>query len=308
MLPLITGSIAFDYIMRVNGRFTERLPTPLHPGFSAAYATPSLRRAFGGCAGNIAYGLRQLGDSPTIMGTVGDDFSPYRKYLRSLDIDDTYVKTIPDIFTAQAYIINDDDNSQLILFHAGAANEAHQQSIVDLPTPPPLAIVSPNGREGMLRFGRELAAAQTPFIFDPGQAIDLFSGEELITLMEQCTWAIVNADEFAALEKTTGISRTRATEMVQALIITYGENGSEVFASDTHYHADAARLGETQDTTGCGDAYRAGVIHGLLRDWEWPRIIRFAAVVAGAKAVHNGGQGYCITAAEATTHSEKIFS
>ena len=307
MQPLITGSLAFDYIMRADGRFAERLPSPLHAGFSAAFAAPTMRRALGGCAGNIAYGLQLLGNAPHLLAVVGEDFGPYREYLSALGIDDSGIKTITGFFTAQAHIINDDDNSQLILFHAGACAEAHQQSIHHLPSPPPLAIVSPNGREGMLRFGRELAEIGTPFIFDPGQAIGLFSGGELETMMKFCDYAIFNIDEFTLLEKMSGISLSRAAAMTQALIITHGENGSEVYADDQCIKMGAAKLGETKDPTGCGDAYRAGLMHGMLRNWPWRQSMAFAAVVAGVKATHNGGQGYHITAAEAEHQSRKLL-
>lgn len=302
--PLITGSLAFDYIMQIGGRFADRLATP-EAGFSAAYIAPQLRRLFGGCAGNIAFGLRQLGDTPQIMATVGEDFSPYRQYLQDNNIDDAHVKTLPGFFTAQAYIVGDDDHSQIIIFHPGATAEAHQQSISDLPEPPPLAIVSPNGLGGMLRFGRDCAAAKTPFIFDPGQAIGMFAGAELKEMMSLCRVAIFNQDEYTAMQNITGDSSPMGDN--QALIITRGAEGSELFMGDKNIKVAAANFGETADSTGCGDAYRAGLIYGMMRDWQWQQSMQFASVIAGVKALHNGGQGYTISASEVNEKCKKVF-
>ena len=301
---LVTGSLAFDYIMRIGGRFSERLSGPAAAGFSAAFVAPSMRRLFGGCAGNIAYGLRQLGGAPVLMATVGEDFLPYRKYLAACGIDDSHVLEIKGALTAQAFLASDDDESQLIFFHPGATGEAHRQSAAELPAPPQLAIVAPNGREGMLRFGRELAAAKTPFIFDPGQAVGLFSGEELKEMLSLCQIAIFNQDEYAFCQKQTG--EIPAGEKL-AVITTRGDAGSEVLAGGKTHRVAAAKFGETADTTGCGDAYRAGLIYGVLRGWQWLEIIQFAAVIAGIKAACTGGQGYNITAEDAAAHCRRIF-
>lgn len=303
--PLITGSLAFDYVMRIGGRFAERLSVPLAAGFSAAFVAPSMRRLFGGCAGNIAYGLRQLGAAPRLMATVGDDFGPYREYLAASGIDGAHVLAISGMFTAQAYIVSDDDESQFIVFHPGAAAEAHRQSVHDLPEAPPLAIVSPNGGAGMLRFCRELAAAQTPFIFDPGQAMGLFNAAELKEMMALCAVAIFNRDEYAVFENIT--AAPAAAGAGQAVIVTRGEAGSEVFAAGQHVQTMAVKLGAAADTTGCGDAYRAGLIYGMLHEWRWPQILRFASVLAGVKARHMGGQGYCLSADQALAKCKEFF-
>lgn len=305
---LITGSLAFDYIMRIGGRFRARLSDPAAAGFSAAYTAPEMRRRFGGCAGNIAYGLRQLGDAPVLLATAGEDFADYRAHLSDCGVCDNGVKVINGALTAQAFIVNDDDQSQMIFFHPGATGFAHLQSVSDLPAPPDWAIVAPNGREGMLRFSRELAAAGAPFIFDPGQAVGLFSADELREMAALCSAAIFNQDEYAAFQQITGApfaadsdSRTRA------LLITRGDAGSEVSHGGRVFRAAAAVLGKTADTTGCGDAYRAGVLYGLAREWDWLRIMQFASVVAGVKAMHSGGQSYEISAATAETERARLF-
>ena len=302
---LITGSLAFDYIMRVRGRFGARLSDPAAAGFSAAYTAPEMRRRFGGCAGNIAYGLRQLGMSPRLMAAAGEDFAPYRAHLADCGICDSAVKIMDGELTAQAFIINDDDESQMIFFHPGAAGLAHLQSISDSPAAPDWAIVAPNGKEGMLRFSRELAAAKTPFIFDPGQAVGLFSADELREMAALCRAAIFNQDEYAAFQKTTGAPFV-ANEM-RALLITHGDAGSEVSHGGKTFRTAAATFGATADTTGCGDAYRAGVLYGLAHEWQWRRIVQFASVVAGIKAMHTGGQSYDISAARAETERARLF-
>lgn len=290
--------------MRINGRFSDRL-SDAAAGFSAAFVAPNMRRRFGGCAGNIAYGLRMLGMHPMLLAAAGEDSAPYREHLSERDICDSGVKVIDGEFTAQAFIVNDDDESQMIVFHPGAAAFAHLQGVDDSPSPPDWAIVSPNGKEGMLRFGRELAAAKTPFIFDPGQAVGLFSADELREMSALCRAAIFNRDEYAAFEKITGAPF--AAEDGRALLITRGGDGSEVFADGKTYRTAAAKFGDTADTTGCGDAYRAGLLYGLAREWQWSRAIHFASIVAGTKAMHTGGQSYDISADKAEAECARVF-
>lgn len=302
---LVTGSLAFDYIMRIGGRFGSRLETPMNAGFSAAFVAPSMQRRFGGCAGNIAYGLRQLGESPILMATAGEDFEPYRAHLRLCGIDDSRVKIIEGAFTAQAFIAADDDESQIIIFHPGATSHAHEQGVDDLSSSSSFAIVSPNGKDGMLKFGRELSKSKTPFIFDPGQAIGLFSAEELDEMLSICDIAIFNHDEHLAAERITG--KVFVPGEKQAMIVTHGVDGSQVSADGKTHQTAAAMFGETVDTTGCGDAYRAGMLYGLVREWKWPQIISYASVIAGMKATRPGGQDYTISAEEVTQKCKQVF-
>ena len=302
---LVTGSLAFDYIMRIGGRFSDRLSDPAAAGFSASFVAPRMRRRFGGCAGNIAYGLRRLGMRPFLLATAGEDFAPYRAHLAACDVCDSGVKVIDGAFTAQAFIVSDDDESQLTVFHPGAADFAHRQGVSDAPSSPDWAIVAPNGKDGMLRFGRELAAARTPFIFDPGQAVGLFSADELREMSALCAAAIFNQDEYAAFQKIAGAPF--AADGGRALIITRGDAGSEASVGGRTHRAAAAKFGDAADTTGCGDAYRAGLLFGLAREWEWPRLVRFASVVAGRKALHIGGQSYEVSAERAEAECARMF-
>ena len=300
--PLITGSLAFDCVMRVDGRFAERLEGG---AADAAFVAPTLRRLFGGCAGNIAYGLRLLGDSPLLMAVAGSDFSPYRAHLAAHCIDDSYVKILSEFNTAQAYLVADNDGRLINVFHPGATAEAHRQSVGDLQESPPLAIVSPNGLRGMLQFGRECAEKKTPFIFDPGQALGLFSAEELQEMMSLCRAAIFNQSEHALYEKIVGAPPPADSH--RAVIVTCGEGGAQLILGDKKESVSAAVFGAAKDATGCGDAYRAGLIYGMLRDWSWPQSMRLASVVAGVKALCDGGQQYQLTAAEAEKKCRQVY-
>lgn len=322
MTPLITGSLAFDNLLHTGGHFADRLPalSPLPPdnksdnnggSFSAAYLVPTLARALGGCAGNIAYALHQLGDTPTLMATAGNDFAPYAERLAALGIGTAHILILEDFYTAQAYIVTDEGNSQLIFFHPGATGEAHRQRIADIP-PPPLAIVAPNGKAGMLQHSRDLAAAGIPFIFDPGQAIGMFSGEEIVECLTLAPYAIFNESEFSAAQSASGLTAAAAAAMTEALFVTSGERGSRVYLGGDGdggevVTADCVTLGATQDPTGCGDAYRAGLLYGLMRGWQWLPLLRFAAVIAAVKATHLGGQGYALSLASAAAAYQKTF-
>ena len=286
MEPLITGSLAYDNLMHICGRFQDRLPAQPSGGFSAAYLTPSLSRVRGGCAGNIAYALHMLGDAPTVMATAGSDFPPYADYLTALGISTAHIMVLEDFYTAQAYIVTDEENNQFIVFHPGACGEAHRQRISSLPTPPPMAIVSPNGKEGMLQHSRDLAAAGVPFIFDPGQAIGMFSGEELEECLTLAPYAIFNESEFATAQQTTGLTADAAAAMTDALFVTDGERGSRVLVGGEVLSAECVRVGETKDPTGCGDAYRAGLIHGLLNDMDLVTACRIGSIMGAIKIEH----------------------
>ena len=303
MTVLVTGSVAFDRIVRVAGRFSDRLEDAAAAGFSAAYVAPKLLRRFGGCAGNIAYGLQQLGEAPLLMATAGEDFAPYLTHLKEHGIDASHIKTIDNEWTAQAFMISDAGESQIIVFHPGATDYAHHQTTENLDVN--LAIIGPNGKEGMMKFARELAQRNTPFIFDPGQAVGLFSAEELREAAALCRVAIFNQDEYAAFEKMTGESL--AAQNNQTLIITHGEEGSEGFHNGERFEIAVAKFGATADTTGCGDAYRAGILYGMQRQWQWRKILSFASVVAGIKATCDGGQEYAISAQQAQQECQKRY-
>ena len=288
---LVTGSLAYDYLLHIEGKFINRLPEHPEQHFAAAFLAPRLARAFGGCAGNISYGLARLGAQPLLCATAGNDFTPYADHLHSLGISTEQVLVLPDFYTAQAYMVTDEANNQIIVFHPGATAEAHRQDISHLPQPE-LAIVAPNGKDGMLRHCRALAAADIPFIFDPGQAIGSFSATEMLECMRLAPYAIFNKNEFDYFSKTTEYNLTAAAEITTALFITHSEEGSEVLTAGKHYTTDCVHLGETRDPTGCGDAFRAGLMFGLERGWSWQTLLEFSAIIAAVKATHHGGQSY----------------
>ena len=310
MRALVSGSLAFDFIMHFPGRFADHLDVGRRRGVSVAFNTPTMRRAYGGCAGNIAYGLKQLGDQPVLAATVGADFAPYRARLRGLGISDAAALEFSDAFTAQAYIVTDNENSQITLFHPGAMNFAHKIDIGRVVAEAgecDIAIVSPNGREGMLAHARALAERDARLALDVGQAVGLFSGAEIRQMLDFAGIAIFNSHEFAQAAKVADLDEGRAAAMVEALVITDGERGSRATVGGRTFAADAVILGETRDPTGCGDAFRAGMLHGATRGWEWRDILDFAALVAGVKAQCDGGQEYEISPESAREQFRRRF-
>lgn len=299
---LVTGSLAYDCLLHVDGRFDAQLADP-KPGFSAPFVAPRMRREFGGCAGNIAYALQKLGDKPALMATAGgSDFDPYRAHLIACGIDDSHVEEVEGELTAQAFVASDDAHSQVIVFHPGAAAVACSKNAADLR--PRLAIVAPGGRDGMLKAARELAEGGIPYIFDPGQNVRLFPGEELRAMEQPAACAIFNRNEHDAFCDITGGPPKPAGG---AVVVTRGEDGSEVFMNGERFETKAAVFGPAADTTGCGDAYRSGLMHGMMRGWPWPKRIRFASAVAGVKALHTGGQGYELSSEFAARKCAEFF-
>ena len=322
MRALVSGSMAFDYIMHFPGRFADYLDAA-GGKVGATFTTPTMRRAWGGCAGNIAYGLAKLGDDPLLLATVGGDFAPYRARLREFGIPDDGVREYAESFTAQAYIVTDDDNNQITLFHPGAMNNAHEQDAgaTAKAKGANIAIVSPNGREGMLAHAEQLSTLGIPLVVDPGQAVGLFTGDELRKLLGFATCAIFNRHEFATAAKAAGFNEDEASGMVNALIVTDGERGARAWINNGEKNAgtksagteckvlesDAVVLGETRDPTGCGDAFRAAMLHGLARGWNWRDTLDFSALVAGVKAQSNGGQEYDLSPEQARSEFTKRF-
>ena len=287
MRALVSGSIAYDRLIHVGGRFAD-------VGF-AAYLAPRLRHSWGGCAGNIAYALRKLGDTPHIVSVAGSDFSPYADYLRGQGIGADDILILPDEYTAQAFMLTDADGRQLIAFHPGACGRAEEQPLPPNLPPCALAIVSPNGKAGMVAHCRQLAERGLPFVFDLGQALGQFSREELLECLRLCAVAAVNEEEAKILRQVVGKTTAELAQLAGALLVTKGADGSEVFVDGQVFAAPAVCVGELADPTGCGDAYRAGLLHARMRNLPWLPAIRFASVVAGIKAAHDGAQGYALT-------------
>ena len=262
MKTLVTGSMAFDTIMVFEDQFKNHiLPEQTHI-LNVCFLVPSMNRVMGGCAGNIAYTLKLLGGDPHIMATVGEDFAPYMNWLEKNQLSTSGIKTIEDSFTAQAFITTDLDNNQIIAFHPGAMNFAHQNKVTDIDGIE-LGIVGPDGRDAMIEHSAQFAAAKIPFFFDPGQGLPMFEGDDILTFLDQATYAIVNDYESEMLMEKTGLSLDELAEKVDALIITRGGKGSEVYSNGEKIDIASAPISEAIDPTGCGDAYRAGVLYGL---------------------------------------------
>ena len=289
MTALICGSMAYDTVMVFEGRFREHiLPDRIHV-LNVSFLAPSMRRNFGGCAGNIAYNLKLLGGDGLIMATVGHDFAPYAQWLRERGIVLTHVREVPGEFTAQAYITTDLDDNQITAFHPGAMNHAHINQVAAAPGVQ-LGIVAPDGRQGMLDHAAQFAAAGVPYMFDPGQGLPMFNGEELRAFVTRAAWVAVNDYEASMLAERTGWSAEQIAAQVKALIITRGGEGSWIYAGGTRLEIPAATAAQLADPTGCGDAYRAGLLYGLQRGLDWPTTGRIASLAGAIKIEHFGTQ------------------
>ena len=291
MQTLICGSLAFDTIMVFQDKFKHHiLPEKIHM-LNVAFLVPEMRREFGGTAGNIAYNMNLLQDKPLIMATVGEDFAFYTSWLDSNGIASTHIKCIPGNFTAQAFITTDLDDNQITAFHPGAMNESHQNSVKDT-TDVTLAIIAPDGRDGMFQHARECHEAGIPFLFDPGQGLPMFNGEELMHFIELADYLAVNDYEAQLLQEKTGHSLEVLASKVKALIVTLGASGSQIYADGKRFDIPSVKAMAVVDPTGCGDAYRAGLLYGIARGWDWPTCGRLASVMGAIKIESRGGQNH----------------
>ena len=291
MSILICGSIAYDNIMVFPGRFRDHiLPEQIHI-LNVSFLVPELRREFGGCAGNIAYNLKLLGADPLVMGTVGEDsplyFERFERYGIRLDC----VRQIPGTLTAQAFITTDLDDNQITAFHPGAMTHSHENRITrDLGAR--LAIVAPDGKEGMQRHASELAGLGIPFMFDPGQGLPMFSGDELLAFVEQASYVAVNDYESRLLEERTGRKLEDLATRLDALILTRGSEGSIIYANGDRIVIPCAKASAVVDPTGCGDAYRAGLLYGIASGLDWEKTGRLASLMGAIKVASRGGQNH----------------
>src|SRR5574343_223800 len=287
MTTLICGSLAFDNIMVFPDRFKNHiLPEQIHI-LNVAFLVPEMRREFGGCAGNIAYNLMLLGGEPMIMATVGDDAVPYLDRLDKLGLPRTHVRQVPGSFTAQAFITTDLDDNQITAFHPGAMSFSHLNKVDKANAK--LGIVAPDGREGMMQHARDFAEAGVPFIFDPGQGMPMFNGDELLDFMRLADFACFNDYE------------------VKALIVTRGGEGSEIYADGQRYDIPCVEAEQIVDPTGCGDAYRSGLLYGIANGFDWPTTGRLAAVMGSIKIAHRGGQNHQPSREEIGERYRKAF-
>lgn len=289
MSALICGSLAYDTIMVFQDRFKNHiLPDKVHI-LNVSFLVPRMRREFGGCAGNIAYNLKLLGGDPLPMATVGQDFGPYREHFQNCGIRMDHIKVLPDLFTAQAFITTDLDDNQITAFHPGAMMRSHENHVGDA-SGVKLGIVGPDGREAMLQHARDFAAAGIPFIFDPGQALPLFSGEEFRQFIDLADYVTVNDYESNLLGERTGWSVEQIAAKVKAYIVTRGAQGSIIHAGGVDHVIPPAHERRVSDPTGCGDAYRAGLLFGIERGCDWPTIGRMASLMGALKVEHPGTQ------------------
>ena len=294
---LICGSLAFDTIMVFQDQFKNHiLPDKIH-ALSVAFYVPEMRREFGGTAGNIAYNLQLLEGNPLIMATVGEDFSTYTEWLNQNKINITHIKTIANSFCAQAFITTDTDGNQITAFHPGAMIESHQNSVNDASNVT-LAVIAPDGRDGMFQHARECFEASIPFMFDPGQGLPMFNGEDLLQFIEMADYLAVNDYESQIIQDKTGLSLEQFALKVKALIVTLGGSGSQIYADGQRYDIPCVKADEIVDPTGCGDAYRAGLLYGIARGWDWPTCGRLASTMGAIKIASRGGQNHKPTRAD----------
>jgi adenosine kinase len=292
MPALICGSLAFDTITTFPGRFSQQiLPDQLHI-LNVAFLVPDLRREFGGCAGNIAYTLRQLGGEPVIMATLGNDGADYVARIRGWGVDDSLVTMMNDHYTAQAIIITDVDNNQITAFHPGAMQMAGTVAVParsDLR----LAIIAPDGRDAMWLHAEQLSRAGIPFIFDPGQGLPMFDGEELRAFVDKASWVALNDYEAKMLCDRTGHSLvTLSRSHLKGVVVTLGAQGCEVWVQGERTHIAGESAAAVVDPTGCGDAFRAGLLYGLERDWPLHRCAALGNRLGGLKIACRGGQNH----------------
>jgi adenosine kinase len=306
MTALICGSLAYDTVMVFPGRFREHiLPDSIHM-LNVSFLVPSMKRNFGGCSGNIAYNLRLLGGDGAPMATVGIDFGAYAQWLADCCVRSEHVLTIDGEFTAQAFITTDLDANQINAFHPGAMDHSHRNQ-VPLDAGVTLGVIAPDGREGMLAHSMQFAAAGIPVLFDPGQQLPRFDRAELLGFIERSRWIAVNDYEAQLLRDRTGEDVTTLARRVDALIITRGAQGSVIMTDGREIAIPAARAEAVVDPTGCGDAYRAGLIHGLMQGLDWETTGRIASLLGAIKIAHAGTQNHGFTADEFSDRFRAAF-
>ena len=292
----ICGSLAFDTIMTFEGRFAEQiLPDQLHI-LNVSFLVPGLRREYGGCAGNIAYGLRQLGASAHPVAMLGNDGQDYLARLQALGVDTQQVLLAPDHYTAQAMIMTDRDNNQITAFHPGAMAQAHLNSIQAAGGGPHSGTPSPDGRDAMLQHAEQFHAAGIPFVFDPGQGLPMFNGDELLRFVELADWAALNDYEARMLSDRTGLDYAALSQRLRGLVITLADQGCEVWENGQRTHVPGVTASAVVDPTGCGDAFRAALLFGLMQGWPLQRCVALGNRMGAAKIACRGGQNYQLDA------------
>ena len=303
---LICGSLAFDKIMQYNGRFAETLLADQLHKVNVSFLVPTLRTEYGGCSANIAYNLKMLGGEPLIMATIGQDGGEYLERFDKLGIPTRAIRKIGHAYTAQCFVTADLDNNQINAFHPGAMEFAHENNVADA-GPLRVAIIAPDGRGGMLKHAKDCADLGVPFMFDPGQQLPMFNGEELIDFINKATYVAANDYEFEMLMDRTGLTLPDIASRLEALIVTRGEKGSEIYAGGQRYEIPCVQAAAVVDPTGCGDAFRAGLLYGITNDFDWPTTGRLASLMGAIKIAHQGGQNHVATAEQIADKFEAAF-
>lgn len=307
MAALICGSFAYDTIMIFHDKFKHHiLPEQVHI-LNVSFLVPELRREFGGCAGNIAYNLNLLGGKAVPMGTVGSDFTPYAAWMDKYQISRDHVKIVENSYTAQAFITTDMDDNQITAFHPGAMNFSHHNKISDAQGIE-LGIVSPDGRDGMIQHAQQFVEAGIPFIFDPGQGMPMFNGDDLKQFIEKATWATFNDYEWQLMHERTGLTTEQVANHLKGLIITKGGEGAVIYSGDKMYEIPAAKPQAIKDPTGCGDAFRGGLLYGLMNGMDWETTGRIASLMGAMKIEVAGTQNHFFSLDEFKTRFQQNFS
>ena len=293
MPALICGSLAFDTITNFHGRFAQQiLPEQVHI-LNVSFLVPTLRREYGGCAGNIAYTHKALGGEPIVIATLGSDGQDYLQRLQGLGMDLSCVRTVEHNYTAQAIIITDESNNQITAFHPGAMGEAHLTPVPAGRSDIRLGIIAPDGRDAMITHARQMHEAGIPFIFDPGQGLPMFNGEELQAFVKQATWVAVNDYEARMLCERTGHSlESLSRSHLRGIVVTLGAEGCELWIQGERTHVPGHAAQAIVDPTGCGDAFRAALLYGLENDWPLQRCVELGNRIGAIKIAHQGGQNH----------------
>jgi adenosine kinase len=306
MSALICGSVAFDTVMVFDGRFKEHILADRIHLLNVSFLVPAMRRNFGGCAGNIAYNLKLLGGEGHAMAVVGSDFGPYEAWMRANGMSLEYIDRMDDQFTPQAYITTDLDSNQITAFHPGSMMFAHRNRIPQ-GAGIRFGVVAPENREGMIEHSEQFVAQGIPVLFDPGQALPLFSGADLRKFIDEATWVAANDYEANLIASRTGLSFEEIAAKVDALIVTRGGEGSNIYAGGAVHAIPTARIGNLADPTGCGDAYRAGLLYGLQHQLDWPTTGRVASLMGAIKIEHHGTQNHRFSRAEFDARFRETF-
>lgn len=303
---LICGSIAIDTILQFPGRFDSLLLADQLHKVNVSFLAPTMRTEFGGCAGNIAYNLMMVGGDPRIVGVMGQDHGAYTERLRKLGLSTDNILIKPEAYNAQCFVTADEDNNQINAFHPGAMSYAHENDVAKA-GPARIAIISPDGHLGMQKHAADLVKLEIPFIFDPGQQLPMFNADELIDFINKATYVTANDYEIELLMSRTGLTIPDIASRLEALIVTRGEQGSEIYTKGERIVIPAVQAEQVLDPTGCGDAYRAGLLYGITQGWKWETTGRLASLLGAIKIAHKGAQNHKFTPAEIADRFEAAF-